>query len=537
MSTANVTQTGGAATVAVTVSRGLPGPSGSDATVTNANVNTAIEVNPSASRTSLGLGTLATQSGTFSGESSGTNTGDQDLSGLSTPATVAAQIDAASRKYLLGNRGVVDSLKTTLDAGYDAAIGVITDSTGNGTDEWVYLVSVAIGAEYPNHRVEYRLWNDSTKKYDLTTIQSGVGGDRHINYPASSTFGYFHPSSSVLESFTDSDIEIHAEISLDAGGFPSTSCVLLNWHGSTAGRGWLQLGTTGFLQLNWSEDASGSTAKTANSTVAFASLVAGTKYTFRATLDIDNGAGAYEVKFYSSTNGGSTWTQLGSTVTGPSTTTIVYPSGAALLQNSRGSAPTPGVKFYRAQIYKGLTSGQPLLPERIDLWQRNTSSPSNPAGLAGAPVLYIDNIANSGWGLDAHIASQTAPQTAYIERGRLFWALSSGHNDQGMLANEWGRKADALMSLVWAKSVDNPPVLVVTQNTQTPGVAAFSESHNRRLVSQLRVASARNWPVIDVAGAWRDYGDTSAIMNADGIHPLAAGSELTRDAILASLGY
>jgi lysophospholipase L1-like esterase len=94
MSTANVTQTGGAATVAVTVSRGLPGPSGSDATVTNANVNTAIEANPSASRTSLGLGTLATQSGTFSGESSGTNTGDQDLSGLSTPATVAAQIDA-----------------------------------------------------------------------------------------------------------------------------------------------------------------------------------------------------------------------------------------------------------------------------------------------------------------------------------------------------------------------------------------------------------------------------------------------------------
>lgn len=35
-----------------------------------------------AGRTALGLGTLATQSGTFSGTSSGTNTGDQDLSGL-----------------------------------------------------------------------------------------------------------------------------------------------------------------------------------------------------------------------------------------------------------------------------------------------------------------------------------------------------------------------------------------------------------------------------------------------------------------------
>jgi len=33
-------------------------------------------------RTNLGLGSLATQSGTFAGSSSGTNTGDQDLSGL-----------------------------------------------------------------------------------------------------------------------------------------------------------------------------------------------------------------------------------------------------------------------------------------------------------------------------------------------------------------------------------------------------------------------------------------------------------------------
>lgn len=36
----------------------------------------------SALRTSAGLGTLATQSGTFSGTSSGTNTGDQTLAGL-----------------------------------------------------------------------------------------------------------------------------------------------------------------------------------------------------------------------------------------------------------------------------------------------------------------------------------------------------------------------------------------------------------------------------------------------------------------------
>jgi hypothetical protein len=95
-----ITVTDAGETIVAQVNEAARGPAGSDANVTNANVNTAIEVNPSASRTSLGLGTLATQSGTFSGTSSGTNTGDQDLSGLSTPASVAAQIAAYKRTEL-----------------------------------------------------------------------------------------------------------------------------------------------------------------------------------------------------------------------------------------------------------------------------------------------------------------------------------------------------------------------------------------------------------------------------------------------------
>ncbi len=39
------------------------------------------DADAAAQRTTLGLGSLATQSGTFSGTASGTNTGDQDLSG------------------------------------------------------------------------------------------------------------------------------------------------------------------------------------------------------------------------------------------------------------------------------------------------------------------------------------------------------------------------------------------------------------------------------------------------------------------------
>ena len=58
MSNVTVTQTGGATTAAVTVSRGLQGPTGAtgpEGTITNSSVNTAIATNPSATRTAAGL--------------------------------------------------------------------------------------------------------------------------------------------------------------------------------------------------------------------------------------------------------------------------------------------------------------------------------------------------------------------------------------------------------------------------------------------------------------------------------------------------
>jgi hypothetical protein len=440
-----------------------------------------------------------------------------------------------ARKYLHGNQAITDALKTTLDAGLDAGFGIITDSTGNANDEWIYLAAADIAAAHPNHRVLYRLWNDTTKKYDLTTIQSGIGGDRHINFPTGSTFGYYMPASNMLETFAGNDLEIQAEFSLSTG-HGSAYLILLSW-GSGNGRGWLEMDpTTKVCNLNWSEDASGTTLRTATSTAGIPSFVLDQKYTVKATLDINDGSGNRVVKFWYSTNSGSTWTQLGSTITVATVTTTFWDGTNALLINSRGSAPVGGAKFYRVQIYKGI-DGQPLLSERIDLWQRNTSGGGNTASLAGAPVLHIDNIANSGWGLNSHLTLQTAPQTAYIERGRLFWAISSSHNDTGMSFGEWGRKADELMAIVRTKSVDDPPIVLITQNPQN-GVAVFKESHNNRCVQTLRVGSARGWPVIDANGVWRDYGDYSALINAaDGIHPLAAGSQLTKTAILGALGY
>lgn len=79
--------------------------------ITAAGIALLNDADATAQRTTLGLGTLATQSGTFSGTSSGTNTGDQtitltgDVTGTGTgsfAATIAAGAVTAAKTSITG---------------------------------------------------------------------------------------------------------------------------------------------------------------------------------------------------------------------------------------------------------------------------------------------------------------------------------------------------------------------------------------------------------------------------------------------------
>jgi hypothetical protein len=444
---------------------------------------------------------------------------------------------AFGSKYLRGPSAPLQSLKRAMTLGRDASIGIISDSTGANSPNWVYRLAAMLGTSHPNHRVIFQPWNIGTQKYDApTVIQSGVGGDRHISYESNSRPATMSSSAKNIANFGGSDLEMQVEASWDSAalvsGWPSAAQRLLVF-GNTNGRGWIEV-SNGYLSLRWSEDASGATLKEAGVTMT-AQLPSGfsadTKYRIKAALDVNNGSGAYVVTFSYSLNAGVTWTQFGSPVTGPSTTVVHDANLTFALGGIDGNAIGRKCKFYFAQIYRGI-GGQPILPERIDSWGLSGSE-SVIGTLSGAPVLYVDNVACSGYGVGTFLSTLAPyhPQ-AFFNRDRHFWFLSLSHNDNQQGAGWWVNIAE-LIAAVNSYAPSDPAWVMLTQNPEGSTIP-LRDSHHRRTFSIAQFAAAESYTMIDVTRAFDDY--TGALDDlVSGVHTTTAGSvlwaELIRDII------
>jgi hypothetical protein len=177
-------------------------------------------------------------------------------------------------------------------------------------------------------------------------------------YMASGTYLYLPGVNSNFASTPDSaalditgDIDIRCKVAMD-DWTPSAIQYLIAKYGAAGQRSYgLSLGTNGRLTIVWS--VAGTTVLAAESTAA-PTVADGATLWVRATLDVDNGASGNDVKFYTSTDG-TTWTQLGATVTQAGTTSI-FNSTSVLEVGSvvGGTSNAARGKFFRAQVLNGI---------------------------------------------------------------------------------------------------------------------------------------------------------------------------------------
>lgn len=117
-----------------------------------------------------------------------------------------------------------------------------------------------------------------------------------------------------------------------------------------------RLNTSGYLTLYWSENGTTLKLQTSSEIVPTSD---GTIKWVRATLDVDNGAGGYSIRFYYSDDGNA-WTQLGTTKTAAGVTSIFSGTGVVRV-GARGNTslgPFDG-KIYYAEIRNGI-DGDPV---------------------------------------------------------------------------------------------------------------------------------------------------------------------------------
>lgn len=186
------------------------------------------------------------------------------------------------------------------------------------------------------------------------TYSGGVGArftGSGLSLPGTAGNYVTAPDSAALD--ITGDIDIRIKMSLDDWTPSAFQLPLGKWTTGTNQRSYvLQITNTGLLDLTWSTLGTGVTAFGLSSSVATGITDGATKWV-RATLDVDNGAGGYDVKFYLSDDG-SSWTQLGTTRTGVGTTSIFSGSSTLEIGSFNGGInPIKGV-IYRTQILNGI---------------------------------------------------------------------------------------------------------------------------------------------------------------------------------------
>lgn len=194
---------------------------------------------------------------------------------------------------------------------------------------------------------------------------------------------------------------------------PATEEALISRYlGSDGNREWWWvLRTDGRLQVRWYLDRTNATAKSAVSTVAPTTVTPGARVAYlRVTVDADNGAGGSDVKFWESTDRGTSWVQIGATVT------------------IAGTNPLPSAAAGRPLIVGGAASGE------VNPWTGDVYAASVMTGIDAPTIAAMVDFNDPQWALgDTPPSAVTSITPSYTDPAGNVWELLTGCRVVGLV--------------------------------------------------------------------------------------------------------
>jgi lysophospholipase L1-like esterase len=349
-------------------------------------------------------------------------------------------------------------------------------------------------------------------------------GERYVAFTSPGRTAFLRPDAFTMPT---GDIDIRVKLAMN-DWTPGTQTVLAARYGGAGSRGFFfAIGATGTIDFNWTTDGTTNIQKVSSAT----GFTDGTAGWVRVTIDVDNGLGGYTWTAYTSSDG-DTWTQVGvsASVTGGATSIYVPTTTNWELGGRGGNGSMLVGKIYEYQIRDGI-NGKIVNPQPIDLWIPNPTSGSNIIPTyGGSPTLYVLNGSRSGADLDYLSDATRMPLMTRPAGGLVF--LSCSHNDTDRVGPSLTATWDAWLTALKAR-LPGAAFALCTQNPEiSPRTADLIRPHAQRRRDLMTWAARNDVYCIDTYGAFQaDSRGLATLTNADGIHPVAAGSQLWAETV------
>jgi lysophospholipase L1-like esterase len=442
-----------------------------------------------------------------------------------TETDVISLLAKSTKQNRLAGSFLGKQLFGTLNEGTTSLVlNCVGDSLSNDRTDWYGLLLDKIASKFPNYNIKYAPYDNVNNRYGAWQFINNAGSERCVtNYRD----GYPLQLNKSDIPLTSADFDITVRCAMDNWN-SGTFRYLASRYGAGGSRCWqLGISSTNKIQFYWSETGANTDKGNVFSAVDTSAYVNGKDYWIRVSLDVDDGAGHYVLKCYTSTDG-VTWVEAQS-LQGTAITSIYDDPSQVISLGGIGNVIGNSLgKFYDIRIRNGI-DGVNVCPQPIEVWNQLTSDTYIGARIEGTPTIYAYNGAIAGYSTtnfsDVNLINKIIPVSM---NAIVFVCL--GHNDTINYGNSYFTTYNSMVTNIKAR-ITNPLMCVLTQNKEL-SPSLYIKQHAMRRQQQIAYAQTHGMEIIDI---WNEFEEDSRnitdLVLSDGIHPTAAGQQLIADTV------